>query len=102
MSDLLPCQFCGGTDIREDHNMRDHHEEIFCDDCGASVSHEGTHDDAANLWNTPTASELVEANKIMKAALQHIASLRWKNVTFAGNPDPADIAKAALANIGKD
>lgn len=51
----LPCPFCGGTDVREDHNMRNHFEEIFCDECGATVSVEGTHSDAVMGWNRRAA-----------------------------------------------
>lgn len=49
--ELLRCPFCGGTDIRTDHNLRNHHELVFCDDCSANISHEGTAADARDAWN---------------------------------------------------
>ena len=50
--ELKPCPFCGSKDIHAGHNLRNHHEEIFCDDCGAEVSSEDDHQDAVRMWNT--------------------------------------------------
>lgn len=59
---LANCPFCGGIDIRRYHNLRDGFEEVFCDDCGATVSEE-KYEAATAAWNrrTPTGSGVAVA-----------------------------------------
>lgn len=56
---LKPCPFCGSSDIRAEANIKAMLqkmpccEEVFCDDCGATIAEE-TQALAVAAWNRRT------------------------------------------------
>lgn len=73
-ADLLPCPFCGGMDIREDVNLRNGFAEVFCDDCGATVTDEHKSVDARYCWNRRAAPASAEPVKLGSMPLHGAAS----------------------------
>jgi Lar family restriction alleviation protein len=65
-TDLKPCPFCGGTDIRKTDNG--HYEWLYCADCDCKGpwidppdDHCWTGTEMADQWNTRTTSETSNA-----------------------------------------
>jgi hypothetical protein len=58
---LLPCPFCGGTDI----DSLVHLDWVACNGCGAAL--EDVDPSARELWNTRPAASLIEALSAEKA-----------------------------------
>ena len=50
MADLLPCPFCGSTNVGEPIRRRP--LQVACVDCGGEGPEALTHDDARDRWNT--------------------------------------------------
>ena len=50
MGDLLPCPFCGSTNVGEPIRRRP--LQVACVDCGGEGPEALTHDDARDRWNT--------------------------------------------------
>ena len=50
MGDLLPCPFCGSTNVGEPIRRRP--LQVACIDCGGEGPEALTHDDARDRWNT--------------------------------------------------
>jgi len=99
--ELKSCPFCGGADVREDHNMRNHFEEIYCDECGAKVSVEGVHSDAVTAWNRrpspPPPVEVSEAAKEWKSARLSCLEIGVKHAEYMARLNRLSEAEDALS-----
>lgn len=65
---LLPCPFCGGTDIHEPENV--HAFWTICNDCGCEVDTRKTRCEARQFWNTraqPQSVAVVDVTRLRKA-----------------------------------
>lgn len=54
MTELKPCPFCGGTDLRKSSMKNGHDPRLFywfCDDCGASGPKKAGMEGATREWN---------------------------------------------------
>ena len=57
-SELLPCPFCGGTDIYcADAGHKTGVWFVQCEDCGATFPHFDSKEEAITAWNTRTPKE---------------------------------------------
>jgi len=60
-ADLLPCPFCGSTNIGEPIRRRP--LQVACIDCGGEGPEALTHDDARDRWNTRANARFVSEAK---------------------------------------
>lgn len=51
MSNLKPCPFCGGTDIRQHFDYPIHIWSIKCRNCGGKMQRYGSQQQAVTAWN---------------------------------------------------
>lgn len=112
---LLPCPFCGGSDIETSVGLSEMHDgEINCNDCGGNVGNHPSLSEAIAAWNrradTQAADEiarlreerrgLVEALKVADDAIKEMFRYYDGGETrgsYDGKPERAQLRKAGYA-----
>lgn len=79
--ELLPCPFCGSTDLGIETNMYTRRYRVNCNDCGAVASCGDTKEKSAIIWNRRSKDPREEAGEECKKIISKwIAKLEpgWK------------------------
>jgi Lar family restriction alleviation protein len=107
--DLLPCPFCGSTNVGEP--LRRRPLQVACIDCGAEGPEAHTVDEARTMWNThattltpglPEGWEWAPTKNIVMAQRTVFNCWVWVNGDgiVSATKAPVDVVRAVLARAG--